>query len=89
MAGGTIDADKLVTNVLKNPKNFETLRKRVGDEALGLTDDAPLGSFRDLVMQRIISPAFPEGQVTDHVVRSGSWGDIFLRNMKDLNKGGA
>ena len=89
VAGGTIDADKLVTNVLKNPKNFETLRKRVGDEALGLTDDAPLGSFRDLVMQRIISPAFPEGQVTDHVVRSGSWGDIFLRNMKDLNKGGA
>jgi hypothetical protein len=89
MAGGPVNADKLVTNVLKNPKNFETLRARVGDEALGLTDDAPLGSFRDLLMQRIISPAFPKGAVTDDVVRSGSWGDTFLKNIKDLNKGGA
>ena len=89
MAGGPVDVDKLVTNVLKNPKNFEALRARVGDEALGLTGDAPLGGFRDLVMQRIISPAFSKGVVTDDVVRSGSWGDIFLTNMKELNKGGA
>jgi hypothetical protein len=89
MAGGPIDADKLVTNVLRNPKNFETLRKRLGDEAMGLTDDAPLGSFKDIVMAKILAPAFPSGQVTDDIVKSGSWGDAILKNMKDLNKGGA
>lgn len=89
MAGGPIDAEKLVTNVLANPKNFETLRRRLGDQVLGLTDDAPLGSFKDIIISRIISPAFPAESVTDDVVRSGSWGQVIAKNVKDLNKGGA
>tara|TARA_R100000655_G_scaffold29961_1_gene60539 strand:+ start:1541 stop:4978 length:3438 start_codon:yes stop_codon:yes gene_type:complete len=89
VAGGTLDTDKLVSNVLKNPKNFKILRERLGDEALGLTDDAPLGNFRDLIMSKILAPAFPTGAVTDDIVKSGSWGDAILKNMKDLNKGGA
>ena len=89
MAGGPIDAEKLVTNVLANPKNFETLRRRLGDQVLGLTDDAPLGSFKDIIISRIISPAFPAEAVTDDVVRSGSWGQVIAKNVKDFNKGGA
>ena len=89
MAGGPIDAEKLVTNVLANPKNFETLRRRLGDQVLGLTDDAPLGSFKDIIISRIISPAFPAESVTDDVVRSGSWGQVISKNVKDLNRGGA
>ena len=31
----------------------------------------------------------PEGEVTDQIVSSGSWGKVFLKNITDLNRGGA
>ena len=82
--GGPLDADKLVTNVLNNPKNYDTLRARVGDEML----DSP-GGFKDLVLERIVSSGFPTGKVTTDVVQSGAFGQAWLKSIKDLNKPGA
>ena len=82
--GGPLDADKLVTHVLKNPKNYDTLRARVGDEML----DSP-GGFKDLVLERIVSSGFPTGKVTSDVVQSGAFGQAWLKSIKDLNKAGA
>jgi len=82
--GGPLDADKLVTNVLNNPKNYDTLRARVGDEML----DSP-GGFKDLVLERIVSSGFPTGKVTTDVVQSGAFGQAWLKSIKDLNKTGA
>lgn len=84
MRGGPVDVDKLVINVLKNPKNYDTLRARVGDDML----DAP-GGFKDLVMERIVASGFPTGNVTDDVVQSGAFGQSWLKTMKDMNKAGA
>ena len=89
MAGGPIEINKLVDHILKNPKNFETLRSRVGDELLGLTDDAPLGNFKDLIISRIVRSGFPTGSITDDVVSSGSWANAWAKTINDLNKGGA
>mgnify|MGYP004446970753 CR=1 FL=1 len=82
--GGPLDADKLVTHVLKNPKNYDTLRARVGDEML----DSP-GGFKDLVLERIVSSGFPTGKVTSDVVQSGAFGQAWLKSIKDLNQAGA
>ena len=84
MRGGPIEVDKLVTHVLKNPKNFDTLRSRVGDEFL----DSP-GGFKDLVLERIVSSGFPTGRVDMSIVRSGAFGQAWLKSMKDMNKSGA
>ena len=84
MRGSPVDVDKLVFNVLKNPKNYDTLRARVGDDML----DGP-GGFHDLVMERIVASGFPTGNVTDDIVQSGSFGQAWLKTMKDMNKNGA
>ena len=84
MRGGPIEVDKLVGHVLKNPKNYDTLRARVGDEFL----DAP-GGFKDLVLERIVSSGFPTGSVTSDVVQSGSFGQSWMKTMKEMNKNGA
>ena len=84
MRGSPVDVDKLVFNVLKNPKNYDTLRARVGDDML----DAP-GGFKDLVLERIVSSGFPTGAVTSDVVQSGSFGQAWKKTMKEMNKNGA
>ena len=84
MRGGPVEVDKIVSHVLKNPKNYDTLRGRVGDEML----DAP-GGFKDLVLERIVSSGFPTGAVTSDVVQSGAFGQAWMKTMKDMNKNGA
>ena len=84
MRGGPVEVDKIVSHVLKNPKNYDTLRGRVGDEML----DGP-GGFHDLVMERIVASGFPTGAVTSDVVQSGAFGQAWKKTMKDMNKNGA
>ena len=84
MRGGPIEVDKLVGHVLKNPKNYDTLRAKVGDEFL----DAP-GGFKDLILERVVASGFPTGSVTSDVVQSGSFGQSWMKTMKDMNKNGA
>ena len=81
MRGAPPEADKLVTNVLNNPKNYETLKNRLGENFM----ESP-GGFKDLVMTRIVSAGFPDGKVTDTIVQSGSWGKNWLDQINTLNK---
>ena len=81
MRGAPPEADKLVTNVLNNPKNYETLKNRLGENFM----ESP-GGFKDLVMTRIVSAGFPDGKITDTIVQSGSWGKNWLDQINTLNK---
>ena len=84
IAKGKIDnPDSLVLNILENPKNYDLLVAKVGDDALGV----PAG-VKDMVMGRIMEKAFPEGIIPDRVA-SGAWGAPMRRQLVELNRNGA
>ena len=83
LKGGPLETDKLVANVLKNPKNYGKLKDIIGEEAL----NAP-GGFRDLIVSRIVSSGFPQGKVTSDLIEKGAWGESWLKTSRDLNKSG-
>jgi|TARA_R110002020_G_scaffold104396_3_gene244332 hypothetical protein len=83
------DADSLVLNILKNPKNYDRLVRDFGPRgtvAPGLLD-LPAG-VKDMVMGRIMEAAFPQGVLPD-VVASGAWGAPMRRQLTNLNRNGA
>ena len=82
-AKGEIDnADKLVLNILDNPKNYDKLVSE-----FGATLEKPAG-VKDMVMGRVMEAAFPEGILPD-VVSSGAWGAPMRKAITNLNKNGA
>ena len=83
LKGGPLETDKLVANVLKNPKNYGKLKDIIGEETL----NAP-GGFRDLIVSRIVSSGFPQGKVTSDLIEKGAWGESWLKTSRDLNKSG-
>jgi len=76
------DADKLVLNILDNPKNYDRL---VGE--FGAKLKSPAG-VKDMVMGRVMEAAFPEGILPD-VVSSGAWGAPMRKAITNLNRNGA
>ena len=83
------DADSLVLNILKNPKNYDRLVRDFGPRGTveaGLLD-LPAG-VKDMVMGRIMEAAFPQGVLPD-VVASGAWGAPMRRQLTNLNRNGA
>jgi len=76
------DADSLVLDILKNPRNYDRLVRE-----FGATLEKPAG-VKDMVMGRIMEAAFPEGILPD-VVSSGAWGAPMRKAITNLNKNGA
>tara|TARA_R110002110_G_scaffold293386_4_gene507309 strand:+ start:1 stop:1746 length:1746 start_codon:yes stop_codon:yes gene_type:complete len=77
------NADDLVEAVLKNPGNYDRLVARFGDDTL----EDPL-NLKDMVMSRIVNPAFPEG-ISSDAVASGSWGLPMRKALTQLNRNGS
>ena len=76
------DADSLVLDILKNPRNYDRLVREFGAQL-----DGPAG-VKDMVMGRIMEAAFPQGILPD-VISSGAWGAPMRRAITNLNRNGA
>ena len=79
------NADDLVIAVLKNPKNYDKLVKAIDEETLGNPNNINL---KDMIMSRILAPAFPDGVTTD-AVTSGAWGKPVRDTIAKLNRNGS
>ena len=79
------NADDLVGALLKNPKNYDKLKKVIGEGGL---DNPNNINLKDMVMARILSTSFPEG-VTGDAVTSGSWGRPLRQTIAKLNRNGS
>ena len=79
------NADDLVIAVLKNPKNYDKLVKAIDEETLGNPNNINL---KDMIMSRILAPAFPDGITTDAVI-SGAWGKPVRDTIAKLNRNGS
>jgi len=80
------DADALVMAVLKNPRSISQLRNALGKDATDLLDKP--GGLQDMVMQRIMLTAFPDG-VTPDAVASGAFGKTMRKTISKMNANGA
>ena len=84
-SGKIENADDLVQAVLKSPQNYDKLVKVIGEDALSNPNNINL---KDMIMSRILAPAFPDG-VTSDAVSSGSWGKPVRDTIAKLNRNGS
>jgi hypothetical protein len=84
-SGRIQNADDLVVAVLKNPKNYDKLVKVIDEGTLGNPNNINL---KDMIMSRILAPAFPDGITTD-AVSSGAWGKPVRDTIAKLNRNGS
>ena len=80
------DADALVMAVMKNPRTIGQLRNALGKDATDILDEP--GGLQDMVMQRIMLSAFPDGVTTD-AVASGAFGQAMRKTINKMNANGA
>jgi hypothetical protein len=73
-------------SVMKSPRSIDQLRNALGRDAEEVLDTP--GGLRDMVMQRLMLSAFPEG-VTTEAVASGAFGRTMRATISKMNANGS